>query len=135
VTTKDQHWHIESKYSGDKQANAGTFFNIQGEKITSEVIISKVIYENTLRATPKQIASFCLASSRATIQSGAIGAQVILLMGLRYYLLLVVKMVACIVEYDIGLTRMEVIKRRYICCPNPSRIDCWNCFTNTERIP
>ncbi len=38
MTKKDQHWHIESNYSGDKQANAGTFFNIRGEKITSEVI-------------------------------------------------------------------------------------------------
>jgi len=58
VPTQYKHCYIESNYSGDKQATARRFLNVQGEKITSEVIITKAIYEKILRATPKQIASY-----------------------------------------------------------------------------
>ena len=40
-----------------------------------------------------------------------LGLRVILLMGFRYYWLLVVKIVACIAESAIGLTRMQVNKK------------------------
>lgn len=101
-------WYIESNYSGDKKATALSFSNVRGKKVTSEVVIPKIVVERVLQSTPEKMVSYCRASTLAVAQSGAIGIQGHIANGLTALFIACGQDVACISESSIGITRMEL---------------------------
>lgn len=105
---KPAFWFIEGNYSGDKKATALSFTNVRGKKVTSEVIVPKIIVEKVLKTTPEAMSQYWQTSTLGVIQSGAIGAQGHYANGLAALFLATGQDVACVSEAAVGITRMQL---------------------------
>lgn len=104
---KPEFWFIEGNYSGDKKATAGSFSNVRGKKITTEIVISEKVVNEVLKTTPDAMAEYWRSSTIGVIQSGAIGAQGHYANGLTALFMATGQDVACVSEAATGITRME----------------------------
>ncbi|WP_270088813.1 hydroxymethylglutaryl-CoA reductase [Sphingobacterium sp. SYP-B4668] len=105
--TKPKFWFIEGNHSGDKKATAMSFGNVRGKKVTAEIVLSKEIVQDVLKATPELMAEYWRSSTMGIIQSGAIGAHGHYANGLTALFLATGQDVACVAEAATGITRME----------------------------
>jgi len=105
---KPTFWFIEGNYSGDKKATALSFTNVRGKKVTSEVVVPKIIVEKVLKTTPEMMAQYWQTSTLGVIQSGAIGAQGHYANGLTALFLATGQDAACVAEAAVGITRMQL---------------------------
>jgi hydroxymethylglutaryl-CoA reductase (NADPH) len=106
---KPDSWFIEGNFSGDKKATSLSFSQTRGKKITTEIILSKMIVEEILLTTPTAMFNYWLSSTMGVIQSGAIGAQGHYANGLAAIFIATGQDVACVSESSVGITRMEVL--------------------------
>ncbi len=105
---KPTFWFIEGNYSGDKKATALSFTTVRGKKVTSEVVVPKIVVEKVLKTTPEMMAQYWQTSTLGVIQSGAIGAQGHYANGLTALFLATGQDAACVAEAAVGITRMQL---------------------------
>lgn len=113
---KPASWYLEGNYSGDKKATVRSFDNVRGKKVSTEVILKKVIIEEILKTTPEKMYDYWKTSFIGATKSGAIGAQGHFANGLAAVFIACGQDAACVSEASVGITRMELKENGDLYC-------------------
>ncbi|MBW8003545.1 MAG: hydroxymethylglutaryl-CoA reductase [Planctomycetes bacterium] len=106
-----QYAFVEANFSGDKKANAQSFQQVRGKKVTAEVILSADLVEKRLHTTPVQMAHLWRLAAIGGILSGTIGIHAHYANALAALYIACGQDAACVAESAVGVTRFEVTEQ------------------------